>query len=140
MLIQPPHTLLQARKRLLDNNGFAHGSGNSDRARPFSNPAFQQLIAQIHGVNQEIRAPVIAFFAYKLRMLLGDTSWNVVGQKIDTKADPSDADDHPAPGYLEFLDLAIEHRDVQIASAGVSGQPATWIRISHDIQVRVTNP
>ena len=110
---------------MLQHHAFLY---DAPKQEPFTGSAFQRLVAQIHGVNCEIRAPVIAFIAYKLSQLLGDDSWNVVGQKVD-----DDADDSFSRGYLEFLDLAIAYRGKTITP--VDGH--TWIRIAYDVAVRV---
>ena len=110
---------------------------------PFSDAKFQQLVADIHGCNGEIRAPVIAFIAFKLGALLADSTWNVVGERI------SESKSGTGASYGEFLDLAIRARGTTILAAadgedeeaaGDDDDPARanamWIRISHDMDVR----
>lgn len=87
-------------------------------------------------MNQEIRAPVIAFIAYKLGNLLIDSSWNVLGQKLDDSRDTG-------VGYVRYLDIAIAQRGITIAAtipADDDTEPRqTWLRIVHDTQARKNN-
>lgn len=120
----------QERQALLVGDGFIKAARGS---KPFSHPAFQQLVADVVGVNQEIRAPVIAFIAYKLGNLLIDSSWNVLGQKLDDSRDTG-------VGYVRYLDIAIAQRGITIAAtipADDDTEPRqTWLRIVHDTQAR----
>ena len=118
--------LLQERRRCLEGNAFIKDGARGD---PYSNSQFQQLVAQIHGANQEIRAPVLAFIAYKLGKLLADPAWNVCGQKTDER-------DAPGRGYMDFLDMAIRFRDRVISPKPAAGElPGTWLRIVHNTAV-----
>ena len=119
------------------NHAFLYAD---DRALPFSNHTFQRLVADVHGCNCEIRAPVIAFIAFQLSRLLEADSWNVLGHRAGKKSQ-----DSGGGGYLEFLNLAVASRGTTIASIpptsgeGGSGSTEMWIRIAHDLEVCVRN-
>ena len=121
---------LQERKALLVNDNFLLSAVGK---RPFANSRFQDLVAQVHGANQEIRAPVVAFIAFRVAQLLADPQWNVAHHRAD-------ADDN-ASGYCYFLDLAVANHGKLIMATHPAGgdggeERKTWLRISHDAAVR----
>ena len=115
----------------------------NSRAIPFSSPTFQRIVADVHGANQEIRAPVIAFIAFKLSELLRDAAWNVQGQRLEVESVDTSS------SYTKFLNLAIKARGKVIKAStrefdaeGENSDSAEsheefWLKIEHDVAVRV---
>lgn len=101
-------------------------------ALPFSGPEFQQVVAGVVGANQDINAPILAFIAFKLAELLGDATWNVKAQKVDTGVAS-----RYGFSYLTFLDMAVARSGTTVTAScppeEAGGEPRElWLRIAHD--------
>lgn len=104
-------------------------------AQPFSGPEFQQVVAAVVGANQDINAPILAFVAFKLAELLGDASWNVKSQKVDTGVAS-----RFGFTYLTFLDMAVARSGTTVTAtcppAEEGGEARElWLRIAYDPKV-----
>ena len=87
------------------------------------------MLAAVHGVNTDVRAPVIAFIAFKLSQLLTCATWNKSGARVD---------EDNMGAHARILQLAVSNRGITISaeSDADNDEPADmWIRIVHDLQV-----
>ena len=94
------------------------------------------MVAATLGANQDINAPILAFVAFKLAELLGDPSWNVKSQKVDTGVAS-----RYGFTYLGFLDMAVARSGTTLVAScppeDEGGEPRElWLRIAHDPKVR----
>ena len=106
-------------------------------ARPFTSPAFHQVVAAVSGANQEINASILAFIVFKLAELLGDPAWNLKAHKIE-----ADVSSKFGFSYIKYLDMAIAHSGTvvvaTIPSTDEEEDPReTWIRIAYEYQPQV---